>query len=83
MRRVKHTLRGSTLAETLVMMLVAGIVFLAAMEAQLGLPRMAFQRMEEVLEYLFKYAEDRPLVLVLDEYPHLQKLLCLTVRPEF
>lgn len=33
MRRVKHTLRGSTLAETLVMMLVAGIVFLAAMEA--------------------------------------------------
>ena len=32
MRRVKHTLRGSTLAETLVMMLVAGIVFLAAME---------------------------------------------------
>lgn len=33
MRRVKHTLRGSTLAETLVMMLVAGIVFLAVMEA--------------------------------------------------
>ena len=33
MRRVKHTLRGSTLTETLVMMLVAGIVFLAAMEA--------------------------------------------------
>lgn len=33
MCRVKHTLRGSTLAETLVMMLVAGIVFLAAMEA--------------------------------------------------
>ena len=31
--------------------------------------------MEEVLEYLFKYAEDRPLVLVLDEYPHLQKLI--------
>ena len=30
---MKHTLRGSTLAETLVMMLVAGIVFLAAMEA--------------------------------------------------
>ena len=26
---------------------------LAAMEVQLGLPRMAFQRMEEVLEYLF------------------------------
>ena len=33
MRRVKHTLRGSTLAETLVVMLVTGIVFLAAMEA--------------------------------------------------
>lgn len=33
MRRVKHTLRSSTLAETLVMMLVAGIVFLAVMEA--------------------------------------------------
>ena len=31
MRRVKHTLRGSTLMETLVVMLVAGIVFLAAM----------------------------------------------------
>ena len=33
MRRVKHTLRGSTLTETLVVMLVTGIVFLAAMEA--------------------------------------------------
>jgi len=33
MRRVKHTLRGSTLTETLVVMLVAGIVFLSAMEA--------------------------------------------------
>lgn len=33
MCRVKHTLHGSTLAETLVMMLVAGIVFLAAMDA--------------------------------------------------
>ena len=36
---MKHTLRGSTLAETLVMMLVAGIVFLAAMEALLYLYR--------------------------------------------
>ena len=38
---MKHTLRGSTLAETLVMMLVAGIVFLAAMEALTLVSRLA------------------------------------------
>ena len=43
-------LRGSTLAETLVMMLVAGIVFLAAMEAQLGLPRMATANARHLLQ---------------------------------
>lgn len=32
MGKVKHTLRGSTLVETLVMMIVAGIIFLAVMD---------------------------------------------------
>ena len=41
MRRVKHTLRGSTLTETLVVMLVTGIVFLAAMEALTLVSRLA------------------------------------------
>ena len=44
MRRVKHTLRGSTLAETLVMMLVTGIVFLAAMEALTLVSRLVARR---------------------------------------
>lgn len=50
MRRVKHTLRGSTLAETLVMMLVAGIVFLAAMEALTLVSRLVARRAAVLVE---------------------------------
>lgn len=50
MRRVKHTLRGSTLAETLVMMLVAGIVFLAAMEALTLVSRLVTRRAAVLVE---------------------------------
>lgn len=50
MRRVKHTLRGSTLAETLVMMLVAGIVFLAAMEALTLVSQLVARRTSGLVE---------------------------------
>jgi len=50
MRRVKHTLRGSTLAETLVMMLVAGIVFLSAMEALTLVSRLVARRTAVLVE---------------------------------
>lgn len=50
MQRMKHTLRASTLAETLVMMLIAGIVFLAAMEALTTLARLSTQRTAMLLE---------------------------------
>ena len=41
---MKHTLRGSTLTETLVVMLVTGIVFLAAMEALTLVSRLVTRR---------------------------------------
>ena len=47
---MKHTLRGSTLAETLVMMLVAGIVFLAAMEALTLVSRLVARRAAVLVE---------------------------------
>lgn len=50
MRRVKHMLRGSTLAETLVVMLVAGIVFLAAMEALTLVSRLVARRAAVLVE---------------------------------
>lgn len=50
MRRVKHTLRGSTLAETLVMMLVTGIVFLATMEALTLVSRLVARRAAVLVE---------------------------------
>ena len=50
MRRVKHTLRGSTLAETLVVMLVTGIVFLAAMEALTLVSRLVARRAAVLVE---------------------------------
>jgi len=50
MAGVNHTLRGSTLMETLVMMLVAGIVFLAAMEALTLVSRLVAQRAAVLVE---------------------------------
>ena len=47
---MKHTLRGSTLAETLVMMLVAGIVFLATMEALTLVSRLVARRAAVLVE---------------------------------
>ena len=37
-----------------------------------ALPQLGFKDKEAVLDYLFKKAEDSPLVLVLDEYPYLR-----------
>ena len=47
---MKHTLRGSTLAETLVMMLVTGIVFLATMEALTLVSRLVARRAAVLVE---------------------------------
>lgn len=47
---MNRTLRGSTLAETLVMMLVAGIVFLAAMEALTLVARLVARRTAVLVE---------------------------------
>lgn len=47
---MKHTLRGSTLTETLVVMLVAGIVFLAAMEALTLVSRLVARRAAVLVE---------------------------------
>lgn len=50
MEGIRHKLRGSTLAETLVMMLVAGIVFLAAMEALTLLSQLVARRTAVLVE---------------------------------
>ena len=47
---MNHTLRGSTLVETLVMMLVAGIVFLAVMDGLTIFTRLQVRRAETLLE---------------------------------
>lgn len=49
MRRINHTLRGSTLVETLVMMLVAGVVFLAVMDGLTLFTRLQTFRTEALL----------------------------------
>lgn len=50
MARIKDTLRGSTMVETLVMMLVAGIVFLAVMDGLTLFTRLQTQRIGALLE---------------------------------
>lgn len=47
---LNHTLRASTLMETLVMMLVAGIVFLAVMDGLTLFTRLQARRVEALLE---------------------------------
>lgn len=47
---LNHTLRASTLVETLVMMLVAGIVFLAVMDGLTLFTRLQARRAEALLE---------------------------------
>lgn len=41
----------------------------------LGLPPLAFQSMEALLEYFFQRAEKTPFLLVLDEYPYLREAI--------
>lgn len=52
---------------------------LAALQATIGLqlnePPLAFASLEGALEQLFRRASDKPLVLVLDEYPYLHGLV--------
>lgn len=50
MRGINHTLRASTLVETLVMMLVAGIVFLAVMDGLTLFTRLQARRTGTLLE---------------------------------
>lgn len=38
-----------------------------------GFPKPAFESMENLLRFLFKKAEEEPLILVLDEYPYLRE----------
>ena len=38
-------------------------------------PKPAFSNMEELLRFLFKKAEDAPIILVLDEYPYLREVV--------
>ena len=40
---------------------------------ELGLPKLGYGRLEEILEYLFKLSVSRELLLVLDEYPYLRE----------
>lgn len=37
------------------------------------LPRLGFRSIEEVLDYLFQYAAEKKIVIVLDEYPYLRE----------
>lgn len=41
----------------------------------LNLPRLGFQSMEEVFEFLFSYTKDKTMVFVLDEYPYLRSCM--------
>jgi len=41
----------------------------------LGFPPLAFKSIEEVLDFVFKQAVQKELVLVIDEYPYLQKVV--------
>lgn len=50
MPRINHTLQGSTLVETLVMMLVAGVVFLAVMDGLTLFTRLQTRRVGVLLE---------------------------------
>lgn len=38
-----------------------------------GYPKLALDRMEKVLRFLFKQAEQEPWIFVLDEYPYAQE----------
>lgn len=41
----------------------------------LNLPRLGFQSIEEVFEFLFSYAKDKTVIFVLDEYPYLRSCM--------
>ena len=41
--------------------------------AEFGLPRLAYTKIEELLDFLFKTAINEKLTLVLDEYPYLRE----------
>ena len=44
----------------------------AAMSEVFGFPKPSFANIESLLEYIFRYSEKEPLILVLDEYPYLR-----------
>jgi hypothetical protein len=39
---------------------------------QLGFPKLAFNSLEELVDFLFKYSKDKKIILVFDEYSYLQ-----------
>ena len=46
-----------------------------SISTQLNEPQLAFESLENTLEQLFRRAEDKPMVVVLDEYPYLHSLV--------
>ena len=46
-----------------------------SISTQLNEPQLAFESLENTLEQLFRSAEDKPMVVVLDEYPYLHSLV--------
>ena len=47
----------------------------ALISEQFRLPSLGFAGMEALLDYLFRRAEEEPLILVLDEYPYLRETI--------
>lgn len=47
--------------------------FLSVVSEQLNLPVLGYSSIEEALEYIFKLSVNTPFILVIDEYPYLQK----------
>lgn len=45
----------------------------ALLSRELNLPPLKFESLEEILDYIFKYAQSNNFVLVLDEYPYIKK----------
>lgn len=47
--------------------------FLSVVSEQLHLPKLGYNSIEETLEYVFQLSVNKPFILVIDDYPYLQK----------
>ncbi len=45
----------------------------AILSETFNLPKLGYNTIEEILEYIFKFAEQQKMILVLDEYPYLRQ----------